>query len=396
LRRGRTWNETLTVNGAIGTAEHPITIQTYGEGGMPIISGSVVLNDKKWQQRQDQIWSVNVEKDFGKGPLKIFVGQKPLKGEHQKWSLDELHNEWDWFYQDDTLYLNSKSNPANVELSIEANQLHYSIYILASKFVIVRGLVATRSRNGLFLDCERCDVNSLSITGNSLSGVIIHGSENVLKNVTSSENGLFLQKNGKSERKGHGFEIYGGRNRLLGIVAEANVEDGIQFTETADSLNVIDGATLKGNGENCVDVKNGNQTLIGGTMMSDGVTSEDCIIAHKTEQTLKLIGVRASSTTDGPALSVFQGARIDVRNSVFNSELSSAIYIDKSAGNGSTIFNNTIGVGGSRSGAVVDFQGGKEHRFDHNLIKHESDVKPLRIVNGSKVVVSENKIEVVQ
>jgi hypothetical protein len=87
---------------------------------------------------------------------------------------------------------------------------------------------------------------------------------------------------------------------------------------------------------------------------------------------------------------------IHVKQSVFKSEWSSAIYIDKSAGSGSTVFENTIDTGGSRSGAVVDFQGGKGHRFERNLIKHTSDVKPLRIANGVKVDVSENRIKEVQ
>jgi hypothetical protein len=76
--------------------------------------------------------------------------------------------------------------------------------------------------------------------------------------------------------------------------------------------------------------------------------------------------------------------------------LSSAIYIDKSAGNGSTIVSSSIGVGGSRSGAVADFQGGKNHTFEQNIIKHMRGVKPLRTANGVDVSDSDNTIEMVQ
>ncbi len=366
LKKGQVWNETLKIHGANGAEGNPVIIGSYGVGERPVINGSTSLNGTPWKELPAQVWAAKLKKDNEKGPIQIFVGQKPLKGEHLKWSIDELTSDWDWHWSNDTIYLKLASSPASTTLSIDVNTRHYALDIRESTFVHVRDLVATRSRNGIYLECKKCQLENLLSTKNSLSGVIIRGSENSLRNLASSENGLVLFKNGKSERKGHGFEIDGGKNKLQNIIAENNIEDGIQFTETADSLNVIEGASLKGNGENCVDVKNGNQKIIGGTMKSDGSSSEDCIIAHKTEHTLTIDGVDASSTSDGPALSVFQGARINVKSSVFKSELSSAIYIDKSAGNGSIVSKCSVMAGGHRSGAVVDFQGGVGHKFVQN------------------------------
>jgi parallel beta-helix repeat protein len=107
LRRGSLWREQLDFPSS-GSAEAPITIDAFGDGEQPVISGTDLVEATSWTQSSDtesQIWKVHVSPQPN---VVLFDGSKG----HRKTSAAEIIAPLEWSWNSGTLYVFSPSNPA--------------------------------------------------------------------------------------------------------------------------------------------------------------------------------------------------------------------------------------------------------------------------------------------
>src|SRR5580700_1159948 len=108
LRRGSLWREQLNFPSS-GSSKAQITIDAYGEGKLPIISGADLLSGSSWSQASSSgssIWQAPVPVQPN---VVIFDGTKG----HKQSSLAALTTELDWFWESKTLYIFSSGPPAS-------------------------------------------------------------------------------------------------------------------------------------------------------------------------------------------------------------------------------------------------------------------------------------------
>jgi parallel beta-helix repeat protein len=109
LRRGSLWREQLNFPSS-GSSKAQITIDAYGEGQLPIISGADLMSGSSWSQASSSgssIWQASVP---AQPNVVIFDGTKG----HRQPSLAALSAELDWFWESKTLYIFSPGPPASV------------------------------------------------------------------------------------------------------------------------------------------------------------------------------------------------------------------------------------------------------------------------------------------
>jgi len=109
LRRGGLWREQLNFPSS-GSSKAQITIDAYGEGKLPIISGADLMSASSWSQAStsgSSIWQAAVPVQPN---VVIFDGAKG----HNQSSLAALTTELDWFWESKTLYIFSSGPPASV------------------------------------------------------------------------------------------------------------------------------------------------------------------------------------------------------------------------------------------------------------------------------------------
>jgi parallel beta-helix repeat protein len=109
LRRGSLWREQLNFPSS-GSSKAQITIDAYGEGQLPIISGADLMSGSSWSQASSSgssIWQASVPVQPN---VVIFDGTKG----HNQSSLAALTTELDWFWESKTLYIFSSGPPASV------------------------------------------------------------------------------------------------------------------------------------------------------------------------------------------------------------------------------------------------------------------------------------------
>lgn len=107
LCRGSVWREQLNFpsSGADGA---PITIDAYGSGALPMISGADLVDAASWKQSSSgdgHIWQSTVSTPPN---VVIFDGTKG----HRKKSVAEVTMPLDWFWDANTLYIYCPENPA--------------------------------------------------------------------------------------------------------------------------------------------------------------------------------------------------------------------------------------------------------------------------------------------
>jgi hypothetical protein len=369
LKRGSVWEATLVVRG------QGIQIHTYGDGAAPMITGRFELLD--WREESKDIWRVSVPVDHKKPLVKMFLASKALDDKLRKPTLEDLQEDGEWAWSQGQVW--RKGDPAGLALSV--NRLRLGMDLAGSSGVEVEGLVVERCRDGVLCG-EDGLINELLVQNNSQNGVIVAGSRNRLVEVVSRNNGYVAYKGDRSGKKGQGFLVNGSDNSLDEITSIDNQEDGIQFGPEAGDGNQIINPTLRGNGENCVDVKAGDQMLIGGTLSSE---AEDAVIVHKRPHVLVMKKVRVQTTGRGPALSVFGGARVEVTDCRLESEESSVIHIDRTAGDGCRIETNEIVGGGRKSGVQVHILGGKAHVLKDNEFHRSAGALTVKVEGSGEV-----------
>jgi parallel beta-helix repeat protein len=109
LRRGGLWREQLNFPSS-GSSKAQITIDAYGEGKLPIISGADLMSGSSWSQASSSGSSIWQAAAPVQPNVVIFDGAKG----HSQSSLAALTTELDWFWESKTLYIFSSGPPASV------------------------------------------------------------------------------------------------------------------------------------------------------------------------------------------------------------------------------------------------------------------------------------------
>lgn len=393
LRRGQVWYETLTLKSS-GTAEAPITIGSFGEGSKPTLSGAVNFNSLHWSEAKPNIWAASLSADADRRPERIFVDGSPLRDQLVHATAQELksENEWAWEKTNGgTLYFYSANSPGSNRKLIEVNVRRRGIMLGTKNFVRVKGLRSIRFREGIWLGGSGCIVENIVSNENSFTGITVVGSSNRMQNVETSNNGIDMVP-GDTDAHGLGVLVEGANNEVKDFIANDNSEDGVQTGPTSGSGNRFINARMKGNRENCFDIKSGDQSIIGGTVASDAESSADCILVHKIPHRVVIEGIRASATTKGPALHVMQGASVSVEGSRLEADESSAILIGDLAGEETSILNSEIMGGGKKSGFLIDVRAGRKHVIKGNSLRLSSGTQALRVNPNAEVSFENNRV----
>jgi hypothetical protein len=148
FKRGGVWrNISLSISSS-GNNNHPIVYGAYGSGNKPEILGSIQATG--WTKVSGNIWSsaTTIPSDPWSigydGPEIFFEGanQKISWGAHQSYNagLSNLTTEYDWTWNNNTIYICSPADPGSRYNSVEVPQLSKGIMLLDKNYITLDGL----------------------------------------------------------------------------------------------------------------------------------------------------------------------------------------------------------------------------------------------------------------
>jgi hypothetical protein len=389
LKRGEVWFDTFWIRNS-GTERAPIHVGAYGSGTPPILSGAITATELDWIKGAGGLWVAALPASEGEEPVKAYIGDTVYPNEHLKERVRRLKDDGDWAWENGNVYVKAKQSPAQWKVPLEFNVRRYSMDFEARSHIQVEDVAVMRSRDGIRLSSTHDFLKNVKAYENSLNGIVITGNWNRIENGMMGANGVVTMP-GKTGRTGSGIFVEGTQNEIISVGVLDNAEDGIQFGPEAGDGNVVRDATIAKNGENCIDVKNGNQRISGGTFKSDAPSSEDCILVHKEPKTLRIEGATISALTKGPAVTVMDHARVSLEACTLKSEESSVILLMDSAGDGSVILDSKIGPGGSKSKALIEVRAGTGHKITGNTYDKGSALEIVKKSPGVEILESDER-----
>jgi parallel beta-helix repeat protein len=138
LRRNGVWREQLNFPSS-GNSAAPITIDAYGTGDLPVISGADLVESTLWAQSGGvNIWRAT----FASQPnIVIFDG---IKG-HKKSSVEELATPLDWTWQSGILSVFSGASPSTTYAhpGIEAGARLSAINLTGRAYITLKNIQVT-------------------------------------------------------------------------------------------------------------------------------------------------------------------------------------------------------------------------------------------------------------
>ena len=148
FQRGNTWrNDPLRVSSS-GNLNNPVVYGAYGEGEKPEILGSISVIT--WTNVSGNIWASenSISNDpwqIGYDGPEIFFerGDNSVEwGVHQDYTSNysNLINEFDWTWNNNTIYIYSSSNPNSLYREVEIPQQAQGILLLDHNYVSIDGL----------------------------------------------------------------------------------------------------------------------------------------------------------------------------------------------------------------------------------------------------------------
>lgn len=392
FRRGQEWKEGLVVQSS-GQPDLPIRIGSYGEGPLPVFSGAVDISRVTWKSVRRNVWATALKAD-AVPPERIFIESKAVDDHLARASSNDIGKEREWAWEPidgGTLFIYSLSPPDQWRQTIEVNVRRRGIMLGKQNSVSISDLNLKHFREGIWIGGSHCSVENVISNQNSFSGITIVGSSNSVRDVHTSNNGVDVKPNDAGAH-GLGLLINGSDNEIRDFISNDNAEDGVQTGPEAGNGNRFVNAKMKGNRENCFDIKSGDQTIIGGDVKSDALTSADCVLVHKVPHRVRIENLHAMSTTKGPALHIMQGASADVVDSFFKAEDSSAVLIGDAAGDGTTIRNSVLAGGGRRSKYLIEIRAGKNHVVEGNELTLEPSVKAVLVAPDAQASIQRNVV----
>jgi len=143
FKKGDIWRETLTIPSS-GTAGNHITFGSYGSGDKPKILGSVT--DSTWDNRSGNIWATGTYDD----PYNIGTEEAEIlfieTDDSINWSREcsdniaDLDTLYDWYWQNDSIYIYCESDPGTYFSSVEIPQRERVIFVDDKEYVEINGL----------------------------------------------------------------------------------------------------------------------------------------------------------------------------------------------------------------------------------------------------------------
>jgi hypothetical protein len=117
LRSGSIWREELII------PQHGIFIQSYGDGNFPIIKGSEILNE--WIHVENDIW--RHKKNYSIGWIWVLDSDQNIQWGKKIDQKSNLSSDHQFFLDSNSVYLHSKIDPNNSEITIEASVRDFGI-----------------------------------------------------------------------------------------------------------------------------------------------------------------------------------------------------------------------------------------------------------------------------
>lgn len=133
LKRGDTWHERLVISNS-GTSGHPIIVQDYGSGPLPIVDGADVVSS--WTNTSGNVWQIS----YAVTPHQVFRNGTRAVSES---SQGALVANYEFFYNSGTttLYVYTTTNPNSDSSTWEAGSSRYGgVFINGASYITVNNL----------------------------------------------------------------------------------------------------------------------------------------------------------------------------------------------------------------------------------------------------------------
>jgi len=220
FKKGETWREKKLSPKASGIEGNPIVFSSYGIGKKPRLLGSD--NAKSWDRYRGQnIWYTTYYfPDFIKSPGVFFEKESTSYWGLKKDSLDKLKHPFEWFIENNKLFIYSPKNPSEFYSSVECVKRWSGIrvkkyqHILFENFEIAYyGEVGVRIENKAnFITIKDCIIHHNGVGfDKSGEGIYWLASFGLIANNNIYENGV------------HGIYIGAyGQNKAVNNIVEHN------------------------------------------------------------------------------------------------------------------------------------------------------------------------------
>jgi len=345
FRAGTTYDRGLVVSDS-GTAEKPIVFGSYGDGPAPVFTGSVDVTHQTWTETSpgSHVWTT----DLAAKPQALFINNGDTVNGSSASAID-APREWTW--SNGKLSMYSDGNPANGADTIEAQTQAMMLKITAVQHVTVENLHLYRAGEGAIvsnstgvtlrnIESDHNFTHGLELSGNA-SGVTVEGGD-------YHDNGRIYQ----GSNHGHGIVMNNGANNNVidGAVLRGNAEDGVQLLSGAGDGNVLRNCELKDNYEDGIDIKVGSVTIESSEFSGNHQTA---INAHLNAG---LITIRDNHVySNRYALDVSETAHVQSEGNTYYSNIKSGVHLfDLSDGAKSTFTNDDVCVDSSSQTAIYD------------------------------------------
>lgn len=166
FNKGDTWRDTLIIP-SHGTLGNPITFSNYGTGVKPKFLGSNIATD--WTDQGNNIWKSNTilaNPFFNTTANVFFVNIDLTVGTGVRAaSLIDVTSQYNWFWQSNSIYIYSTSDPSSAFNSIEVAQRSVIIDLDFKEYIVVDGIDLFYSgAHGVFVGGEASqDINGLEV-----------------------------------------------------------------------------------------------------------------------------------------------------------------------------------------------------------------------------------------
>ena len=181
FKRGCIWRNQLSIPN-MGAQGAPITFGAYGSGDKPIICAADLATG--WEIHSTNIWKLS-----NRSPKQIFFNG--VRGTKQN-SLSHINSEYDWFWENEILYVYSTSDPDSkyTDPGIEVSWKFYGIINRHSYINVENFTVCMAEGDGIIVTdgADHVSITSIEAIKNYWVGIKISDGESVSSNCTISNN----------------------------------------------------------------------------------------------------------------------------------------------------------------------------------------------------------------
>jgi hypothetical protein len=347
FRRGGLWHETLRPPSS-GAKDKVINFGAFGDGPMPVISGSDPVPVKDWRSSDDRLEYLE---DVKTAPAAVWLGRVRLARVEQK---EKLTSPSAWWYDAEKKRLYVLMGPGTRELEIQIRD--FNIDNREQSHIVYDGFDLRHAREGLRLAAWSSQVRDVTLQNSSVSteqsaphgtmsaGVYATVGSGSLNEITIQNNSFIPNPRGLEHWGVYFVQGVNGFKIVKNTFSPAG-EDAITVWHSQNG--VISENSGGGNGENTIDVKDSHDIVISQNRgEGDG---EYNIVVHGVDvgsATYNIVVEKNRCTRGGQARELTAGiVLLFTRNSVVRNNM-----VEEARGAG--IFLNDRGVG---SGNEVSF-----------------------------------------